>query len=325
MNEYLVVYNPAAGQGRAGLRLAAVEAMLRERDIAYRLCLTTAPGHAVDVAYEAARENLVRGIVAAGGDGTVNEVLNGIARARREGATTPPLGVLCMGRGNDFAFGAGIPADLAGGVETLATGVAAPMDIGHLTGGLFPAGRYFGNGIGIGFDTIVGFEAARMKRIKGFAGYIVGALKALFLYYRAPVLAITTDDGVVMRPSIQISVMNGRRMGGAFLMAPGAVVDDGFLDLCIAGSPTRRQMLSLILRYLKGTQEGHEHITTGRTRRFAVISEDGGIAIHADGETVSVDHMSLEVECIRAGVDVLRPASSSDPVVASEDAASRVE
>ena len=308
VSSVVVIYNPAAGQGRAGERLAEVEGLLERHGVSYSLELTGYPGHAIDLAREAALRDGTDTIVAAGGDGTANEVLNGLMQAQGTGASIPAMGVLCVGRGNDFAFGAGIPTDLEDGVRALADGVASPIDVGYLRGGRFPDGRYFGNGIGIGFDTIVGFEAAKMTRIKGFAAYVFGALKALAFYYRAPTLTLTTDGGEETRPCIQVSVMNGRRMGGAFLMAPKATMTDGLFDLCIAGTPSRPAMLGLIVKYLKGTQEGHPHIVTGRTRRFRVVSAGEPIAIHADGETVSTDGTELDVECVASAITVRRPA-----------------
>ena len=307
MRGVVVIYNPAAGQGRAGERLPEVKSLLERHGVSYSLITTEFAGHAVDLAREAALRDGADTIVAAGGDGTANEVLNGLMQAQGTGASIPAMGVLCVGRGNDFAFGAGIPTDLADGVRALVDGVAAPIDVGYLRGGRFPDGRYFGNGIGIGFDTIVGFEAAKMKRVRGFAAYVFGALKALAFYYRAPMLTITTDDGEESRACIQVSVMNGRRMGGAFLMAPYATMADGLLDLCIAGTPSRPAMLGLVARYLKGTQDGHPQILTDRTCRFRIASNGEPIAIHADGETVSTDATSLDVECLAAAISVRRP------------------
>ena len=108
------------------------------------------------------------------------------------------------------------------------------IDIGRVAGGLYPQGRYFGNGVGIGFDAVVGFVAQKKKRLTGFASYIVAALKTIFLYYRAPLVRIEYDGQTLTLPSLMVSVMNGRRMGGGFMMAPQAQPDDGLFDLCIA-------------------------------------------------------------------------------------------
>lgn len=307
MKRFLVIYNCTAAQGRAGERLPEVEELLRSRGVDYVLETTGYRGHAIELARDAAINGSYAGVVAAGGDGTSNEVLNGLMAARNAGSIPPPLTVLAIGRGNDFAYGAGIPDDLEECVETLVSGRAVPIDIGYLEGGLFPEGRYFGNGIGIGFDTIVGFEAAKMKRVKGFGAYLLGAVKTLIFYYRSPMLRMVIDGREEHRRCMQVSIMNGRRMGGAFFMTPRAETDDGAFDLCIAGTPTRRQMLVLIVKYMKGAQEGHSQITMGRATELRISSEEGPLAIHTDGETVSETHTDLTVRCVHHALEVLRP------------------
>lgn len=323
---HTIIYNPAAAQGQAGTRVGEAEAALNAEGLDFTVQMTEGPGHAIELA-----ASLVSGerdgtevVVAAGGDGTVNEVLNGLMTAgavhREEPAqsTLPAFGVLCMGRGNDFAYGAGIPTDLAGGVQTLRSGFTAPLDVGYLRGGDYPDGRFFGNGIGVGFDTIVGLEAAKLKRIHGFAAYLVGALKTLLLYYKTPRLRMVMERDPVVRECIQVSIMNGRRLGGAFFMAPEARTGDGEFDLCVAGKPRRGQMLGLLLRYMKGTQAESPHITTGRIRTLSLTAEEGTMAIHADGETISRAATQLEVRCIPGALRVVtRPDDQTNAAVPS--------
>jgi YegS/Rv2252/BmrU family lipid kinase len=274
------------------------------------MTFTEHPGHAVELAERACEENRPEVLVAAGGDGTCNEVINGMMHAKANGCAPPPLSVLCVGRGNDFAYGAGLPVHVEDAVEGLINGAAVPLDVGWLRGGLYPEGRYFGNGIGIGFDTIVGFEAAKLRRIKGFAAYVVGAFKTLMLYHQATEMTLSTEEGDRTMPCLQVSIMNGKRMGGTFFMAPNSLSADGYFDLCIAGAPNRRKMVALILKYMRGTQEGDPFITTGRCRRIHVQSVERGLAVHADGETMSTDGTSLEVECVPSAIQVLRPAGA---------------
>ena len=310
MSRISVIYNCAAGQGKAGSRLDEVCSLLDGVGIAYEIHTTERPGHGIELAQELANDGSSAAIVAAGGDGTVNEVINGLMAAKGTGPIPkgfPLFGVLCVGRGNDFAYGAGVPIDLAEAVQSLKAGHTRPLDVGWLKGGDYPDGRYFGNGIGIGFDTIVGLEAAKLKWIKGFSAYLVGTLKTLLFYYEAPPLRVVTDDGEIRQGCLQVSVMNGRRMGGAFFMAPDASVEDGLFDLCIAGTPKRGQMLGIIAKYMKGTQKSSEHIITGRTRRFVLEAEAEVLAIHADGEIISTHGKSLEAECVPQQLSIIAP------------------
>ena len=157
----------------------------------------------------------------------------------------------------------------------------------------------------MGFDTIVGFEAAKLKRVRGFAAYLVGAIKTLLFYYETPLLDISTDSDAFSRECILVSIMNGRRLGGAFFMAPEARTDDGVLDLCIAGAPRRGEMLGLLLKYMKGTQATSSHIMTGRTRGIRLVARTGAMAVHADGETICTAGTDLAIQCIPSALRIV--------------------
>ncbi len=303
---HLVILNPAAARGAAGLRAGEISRAMAAQGLDFELVRTEAPMHAARLA--AAARGSFDVVVAAGGDGTGNEVLNGLLADGGGAGPLPALGLLCVGRGNDFAFGAGVPASLEEGCAVLARGERRRMDVGLLNSPQLPGGRYFGNGIGVGFDTIVTLEAGKMKRFHGFLGYVLGALKSILLYYRAPRVAISFGGVVREQKSIQISAMNGRRMGGAFYMTPEARNDDGQLDLCIAGEPRRLVMLGIILKYLRGTQASSRHISMGRASRVEVRCLEGELALHADGEVLGTHIRELAAECLPQHVQVVTRA-----------------
>ncbi len=302
--KHKIIVNPTAGRGSAEGRIPELEELLGRQGTQYELVRTERPMHAAELALQAAGQGF-EVVVAAGGDGTSNEVLNGLMAAKKKSSRIPAMGMLSVGRGNDFAYGAGVPGSLEEGCAVLARGHRQPMDVGHLVGGDYPQGRYFGNGIGVGFDTVVGLEAAKMKWAKGFLGYVIGALKTMFLYYRAPLVRIAFGQSPIEQKSIQISVMNGRRMGGTFYMAPESRNDDGLLDLCVADEMPRLQMLAMIMKYMKGTQGGSPHIRTGRGRTVEIQALQGELVVHADGETIGVHARSLRVECLPGAVQVV--------------------
>ena len=304
---HLVILNPAAGKGAAGARAGEISRLLKAHGVRHELVLTERPLHAALIAERAAGEGYDV-VVAAGGDGTGNEVLNGLLSAADRGLAIPALGFLCAGRGNDFAFGAGAPAGLEEGCAALGGGGRRLMDVGRVSGPQLEGARYFGNGIGIGFDTIVGLEAAKMKRVHGFLGYVLGALKTMFLYYRAPKVALSWDGAAREQKALQISAMNGRRMGGAFLMTPEALNDDGQLDLCIAGEPRRLAMLGIIMQYLQGTQASSRHIRMGRASRVEIRALEGELALHADGEVLGTSISGLTAECLPHRIQVVTRA-----------------
>lgn len=304
MSRYKIIVNPISGKGAGERSIPEIQHHMRLLNLEFDLVRTERPWHAAELAEQAAREDCGV-VVACGGDGTANEVLNGLMKAKKTGADGPAMGVLGVGRGNDLAFGFGIPHGLEAGCKTLAGNFRRRMDVGRVCGGLFPEGRYFGNGVGIGFDAVVGFEALKLKRLKGFAGYAVAAFKTIFLYFHAPVTEIKTNSGTMTLPSILISVMNGRRMGGGFMMAPHASPDDGLFDLCITAEMGKLKIFALIPRFIKGNQAGHKAVQTGRTTRITVTALEGVLPAHADGETLCVDGKQLSMEILSKQMDVV--------------------
>jgi diacylglycerol kinase (ATP) len=308
VGRFKIIVNPVSGRGAGSAAVPVVEGLLRDHGVDYSLTRTEHPWHAAELAKQAATEGF-EVVVAVGGDGTANEVLNGLMLARQTGAATEPaMGILCVGRGNDFAFGMGAPRPLAEGCRALASGGRRTVDVGRVTGGLYPQGRYFGNGIGVGFDAVVGFVALKMTRLSGFPSYIVAALKTMYLYYQAPLVRIEFDGQTSIRRLLMVSVMNGRRMGGGFMMAPTAEADDGLLDLCLAEQVSRARMFVLIYHFMRGTQAGKNAITTAQARRVVVTALEGTLPAHADGETLCEDGRELVVEVLPRQLQFVCPA-----------------
>jgi diacylglycerol kinase (ATP) len=307
--KYRVIVNPTAGRGEGELAVPGIEKLLRDHGLDYDLVRTERPWHAAELAQEAAEAG-IDVVVAVGGDGTANEVINGLMQVPQERRTCA-MSVLCVGGGNDFAFGAGMPDSLEEGVRVLTEGYQRTIDVGHVVGGDYPDGRYFGNGIGVGFDAVVGFVAAKLKRLHGFAGYIVATLKTVFIYYPAPMVTMEYEDADTGEhrsrrlPALMVSVMNGRRMGGGFMMAPDGEPSDGLLDLCVARQVSRLGVFGLVPHFLRGTQATQEAITTGRTSRLIVSAAEGTLPAHADGETLCTAGQKLEISLLPQQIHVI--------------------
>jgi YegS/Rv2252/BmrU family lipid kinase len=297
-NKVWIILNPTAGNGKALKEYPRLEGLLKARGLNYEIVLTKCPGDAQEIAAACPMDNETA-VVAVGGDGTCNEVINGLLR-RKEPLEVPPLfGILPLGRGNDFASSARIPNDLTESVQILVQRSISPLDAGQVTGGLYPEGRYFINGVGIGFDTKVGFAAAKMKYIHSSLSYSLGAIITIARYEPSPVLEIHCDDTSYTLPAAIVSVMNGRRMGGIFFMGPHAVLNDGLFDICTIRRPaTRRRLIKLVLSYPKGAQEKFEETVMGRGRNFHLKALEGGMAAHCDGETVCEDGKDLVIRCL---------------------------
>jgi diacylglycerol kinase (ATP) len=111
-----------------------------------------------------------------------------------------------------------------------------------------------------------------------------------------------------VQPALMVSVMNGRRMGGGFMMAPESRSDDGLFDLCIAGQATRGHILQLMPRFMNGTQAGDPVIRFERAPRVVVTALKGGLPAHADGETLCVEGQQLTLELLPARLEMVCPA-----------------
>ncbi len=303
MMRYMLIVNPTSGRGTAETAIPELEDFFRVNDLAYQLKRTDAPGHALELA-RAAVEDGFDVVVAAGGDGTANEVINGLMMAKDEGGTAI-MGHLAIGRGNDFAFGAGIPPGLEQGCQIILNGRRKFIDVGWVEGGLYPQGRFFGNGVGIGFDAVVGFEALKMRRLQGFLSYLVAALKTIFLYYKAPLVQLEFSDSTTELNALMVSIMNGRRMGGGFMMAPESETDDALLDLCIAEQVSKLGILALIPKFMAGTQATQPSIRTARTAEIIVTALEGSLPAHADGETLCTEGDRLRVKLIPSALEII--------------------
>ncbi|NQT59476.1 MAG: diacylglycerol kinase family lipid kinase [Bacteroidetes bacterium] len=303
IKNFIIILNPAAGKGHAEKSIPTIKTFMESHALNYRLIITEKPGHAITLAAESLSEPNAA-IIAAGGDGTCNEVINGLMAYRDTNGKSvktpiPTFGVLPIGRGNDFAYGAGLPDTLEENLALLTEPHTSPIDIGLVKGGDYPDGRFFGNGIGVGFDTKVGLEAEKMKHIHGAAGYALGAIKTLIIYPKAPVLEITYNNKTITEEPALVSIMNGKRMGGAFYMAPEGINHDGLLNLCMTKQGSRRKLLKAMLHYTKGTQATLDDTKTDTAESYHLLAVEGELAVHADGEIICIAGKELAVSCFR--------------------------
>lgn len=304
MPRHLIILNPTSGKGAGGQSEPEIRRLLTELELPFDLVRTERPWHAADLARKAVKDGYDV-VVSAGGDGTANEVLNGLMQAKEAGEGSAALGLLGVGRGNDFAFGIGIPHDLMRDSQILKNGKRRTIDVGFVKGGQYPEGRYFCNGVGIGFDAVVGFEAAKFRHLSGFPAYAVAAIKTMFIYHDAPILRLEYSGESMEIPALMVSIMNGRRMGGGFLMAPAGQPDDGLLDLCIVSQVPLMTFPGLIGRFTKGTQADHPAVRMARTKEIRVAAVTRSIPAHADGETLCEAGESLTVEILPGRLEVI--------------------
>lgn len=306
VNRYKIIVNPISGRGNGEHIIPSLQESLRKQGIDFDLVRTQRPSHAIELARQAAIEGFAV-VVAVGGDGTANEVINGLMQARQNGNFETAMAVLSAGRGNDFAYSAGMPEDLDDACRVLAEGYRKRIDIGFVRGGLFPDGRFFGNSLGIGFDAVVSVEALKMTRLTGTLSYLVAVLKTIFLYYTAPQVQIKLEEELLALPALLISIMNGQRQGGAFFMSPQAQNDDGLLDLCIVHEVSKARIFTLLPHFFSGAQFKQKEVQFRQAAQLTVTAVRGVLPAHLDGETLCTDATELVVKLLPRQLDLISP------------------
>lgn len=240
------------------------------------------PKHITELARAAGEEGFDV-VVAVGGDGTVHEVINGLMQVPAE--KRPALGIIPLGSGNDFAHILGIPDDPFQALEGCLSGKPRTIDIGSVQD---ENGRleYFNNTIGIGFDGVVTIRSRKLTNIHGFMMYLVATLGTILLNFKPMDLHIETDSESWDQSTIMLTLGNGPREGGGFMVTPDAKLDDGMLDFVAVRRIPRLTMLRLVPEFMKGTHTHFKPIRMGKCRRMSVTSGQP-LYIHCDGEIYS--------------------------------------
>jgi YegS/Rv2252/BmrU family lipid kinase len=307
-NTLFVILNPHAAKGKAKKQETMIRKLLSDGGREVVLVYTEAGVGAMQLAYQATLEKR-SAIIAAGGDGTVNEVANGILKAvMTEKVPAPILGVLPIGRGNDFAWGMGIPKPLVQACATILKGEVKHIDAGVIYGGNYPEGRFFVNGQGVGFEPLVNFLASEFKHVSGTLSYVFALIRILLHYPEPYSVELTMDDQVLNLKTQQLSICNGRRMGSAFLMGPDALFYDGYFDVVYANAPVpSKRMVPLALTFLSGNQVKQKEFSVVRARHIRMVSSDHPLPIHVDGEEISKGCMEFSTDLLEHVLPVFCP------------------
>lgn len=237
---------------------------------------TERPGHAIHLAEDAGKSG-VDVVVAIGGDGTVNEAVNGLMRL--PAAKRPAFGLVPDGTGNDYGFALGLrPGDLADASRVLAEGKARVLDVGEVNG------RFFANSVGLGFDGAVAEAASKVRYLKGFPAYLWSVFAVLKDWANFE-LTLTVDGRVLEGQAFLAAVANGPRSGGGFLLAPAARPDDGLFDVCRLGDLGKLEALRHLPKALDGSHVGLPWVTILRAHEV-ILASDRPLTAHVDGNLI---------------------------------------
>ena len=276
-----VILYPIAG---AVKNVAATQERLRRLD-AERFCISQQSGDAEKFAREASGFDL---IVSAGGDGTLNEVVNGIAR----GGCKAALGVLPLGTGNDFARTLGVPNDLDAAIDQITAGETRCIDLVRVTSDQV---RYFANVSSGGFSGVVGEKLTpEMKRTWGPLAYLRGAAAA-FSELRGYTTSVALDNGEAIELDLyNVVVANGRYVAGGIPIAPEADVVDGLLDIVLIPERGPAELTLLTAQILLGKHLGSDAVIFHRAKKIAINSRPG-MWFNVDGELIGNEPATFEL------------------------------
>lgn len=277
----LAIVNPAAGNG-AGERVALrLSGELRKQGLRVDVVRTPARDEAARLAREGAADGY-RLILAAGGDGTVNEIANGLVGS---GAV---LALYPIGSGNDFARALGYPRRTRDIARFLRAARRRAIDLGELNG------RVFVNAAGVGIDGHVAKRVSAATRIAGRTlGYLAGALVGIATYRPQP-MRVLIDGELTSGSFLAVVAANGTHFGSGMHVAPQASLDDGQLDVVLAGNLSPLSSLVALAKLYRGTHVDGRRILAKRAR-VVEIDLERPLATEIDGEVIMTQRLSIRV------------------------------
>jgi len=309
MSDTLVIVNPASAGGRTGRDWPRVKRCLVDAGVDFEARITSSAGDAVMLTREALREG-VRRVVAVGGDGTLNEVVNGYFDPDNLGQINPAasIGLLPSGTGGDFRKTAGIPHSHAAACALLARGDERVIDVGRIDyhGGGAPGPRWFVNiaDCGIGGEVVHRVNASR-KAAGGTMTFLYHSLAAL-LTYGSRMVRIDVDGRVTEGPMQNVVVANACFFGGGMKIAPDARLDDGVFDVVMIAHLGRGRSLTGMSRIYRGRHVGRPGITVTRGRVVTVTPlEQRPVLFDVEGEQVGRAPATLT--CLPGALRVCAP------------------
>ena len=286
----VAITNPRSASGRTGKRWPAIRADLAARGLAVDVRMTAGPGDATALTRRAIAEGYDL-IVAVGGDGTINEVVNGFFPSNGGAATpasdAPALGVIPSGSGGDFRRSLGVPCEIAAAVDVIASGTARPCDVGRLTSAAGGEARHFINiaDCGVGGEVAARVNASRGKRIGGTPAFFFHSMSVL-MSYRARAVEIELDGELLERTVQNVVVANGRAFGGGMQVAPHACLDDGLFDIVIINAASRLRTARDMPLVYRGRHIGRDGVELRRATTVSVRHAAGEepLLFEAEGE-----------------------------------------
>jgi len=281
--KFAIIVNPAAGRGRTLKQFPRLKEMAQRTNHRFDYYFTEAPYHATRITDKIHRE--YDAVIAFGGDGTANEVMNGLA------GTPTPFGIVPDGTGNDFARSIAVTKDLQKAIDTIINFKYRLMDLGII------GDRVFLNGVGIGFDGFVNYRSKNVKFLKGSLSYLYAVFSSLTLWDAIPVNIEIDGREIGNSLSYLIAIGNGWSVGGGLKLTPDASIHDSLFDIChIRDIPIWKILLNFG-RLKNGTLSVVKEVSITRGKNIKV-SSDVALPIHFDGELYDQNTREVHISIV---------------------------
>ena len=277
-SSYKFIVNPAAGKRDPEKIINKINRIFKNDGPYFDIYITRGPGDAVRAAKQAA-VNGTEVVVAVGGDGTVNEVVNGLVDSESL------LAVIPTGTGNDFAQTVNMPSDVEEACRIILGGGVRAVDLGRVQG------RSFINLVGVGFDgAVADLTNQRPKFLPGAWMYLISVIRTLMSYSPAD-MKITLDQQTFSCTPLLVAVGIGQTYGGGIRIVPGAVQDDGLFDICVIDSISKGQAIYYLKKLLAGEHTNLEK-TFFKRASYVKLQMERALPFHVEGEVL----FSSEIE-----------------------------
>ena len=265
--DVVLIVNPTAGRGKAGRQVPEIRTLLGEAAAGWAWRFTEKSGDATTLA-RAAVDAGARLVVAVGGDGTLHEVMNGVLGS---GAA---VGLIPYGTGNDFARAIGLHGSLETACRALTQGIVRKVDIGVIEGEGTGGPRHFLVLAGTGYDARTAQTVnSGIRFLTGPPAYVWGAVLTLWRF-QPFTLTLALDDAPPRRlRAMFVSFANAETTGGGMKIAPGALVDDGCLDICLVAEVSKPTLLYNLTQIFSGRHVRCPAVTMLRARRITVNAD----------------------------------------------------
>lgn len=288
-----LIVNPAAGAGKTARKWPQINYVLKSTGLRFEHDLTEAPGHAIELAKAAAKKGYQL-VVSVGGDGTINEIVNGLYEAGN--IKDVMLGIIGTGTGSDYIRTIGIPRNYIDACRCFNNPQKFVVDLGvvEYTHNGRMLKRLFVNFAGLGFDAeVVKATAQRFKALGCMPSYLMGLLTT-FLFYTNKEVSLKLDGEEDIGKVCAVMMSHGKYGGGGMLVAPQADPTDGLLDVLIIGDLSKPDLLWSLPRVYKGTHLTHPRVITKRVKEVDIQSKHR-MLLQADGELLGEAPARLHV------------------------------